>query len=444
MDYINNTINNLKNTLEGIKNTMSNIMDVLNTIGEIIGTIIEILGFIGFKVFLLLLSTSFIMWLLNLVSPVNRKINYFLSVGIVLWLAITTKMSFQLVILKYIAIILSPFIVIYAVNILIKLGKITYKFIKIYIKRIDFCLLRKKIQNLNINDNIALLLTTDLPTLQEIEKAKEFTKNFKNNLIILENEKISLTDNENKIVFSNELKISQFLKSINTKDIKFLWFWSQSYRTNELLEKLKANKKIKQKQEIIGCGDNSYILNFLQNDWNWSIIYGLNFKDFMNSNIIYENNESSNYIFNTKIFTLSLINNFNIQDKYFLKSKMVGSDLSVLASTIGTSNFLEFKNKILFLSFNFRNYRIFYREFLQLINFIIDNNHKPKSIIINNKNSKNHYNYSNIIQTCNEYLKNNKINIPIFEIKDINFIRLNDKYLIEYQNNNINLKLLAK
>ena len=124
MDYINGVVDNIKSTLEGIKTTMSNIMDVLGTIGDIIGTIAEILAFIGLKVFLLLLATSFTMWLLNLISPVNRKINYFVSVILVIWFAITINMPFQIVILKYILIILSPFILVYLVNLLIKLGKI--------------------------------------------------------------------------------------------------------------------------------------------------------------------------------------------------------------------------------------------------------------------------------------------------------------------------------
>ena len=285
MDYINKGVDNIKSTLEGIKTTMSNIMDVLGTIGDIIGTIAEILGFIGFKVFLLLLSTSFIMWVLNLVSPVNRKINYFLSVVIVLWLAITTKMSFQSIILKYILIILSPFILIYLVNFLIKLGKIIYDTLKVYIKRIDLPILRKKIQKLNENDNIALLFTTDLPTLQDIEDSKSFIKNLKYNLSILENEKIALTDSKKRIIFSNELKLSQFTKSSKSKDAKLLWFWSQSYKTNELLEQLKTIERIKQSKDIIGCGDNSYILNFLQNKWNWAVIYGENFKDFIKTGI---------------------------------------------------------------------------------------------------------------------------------------------------------------
>lgn len=443
MDYINKGVDNIKSTLEGIKTTMSNIMDVLGTIGDIIGTIAEILGFIGFKVFLLLLSTSFIMWVLNLVSPVNRKINYFLSVVIVLWLAITTKMSFQSIILKYILIILSPFILIYLVNFLIKLGKIIYDTLKVYIKRIDLSILRKKIQKLNENDNIALLFTTDLPTLQDIEDSKSFIKNLKYNLLILENEKIALTNSQQKIIFSNELKISQFTKSLKSKDIKLLWFWSQSYKTNELLEQLKTIEKIKQSKDIIGCGDNSYILNFLQNKWNWSIIYGENFKDFIKTEIK-EDFDLSNYIFNQNIFELSLLNEINIPENYFLKSKMVGSDLSVLASTIGTSNFLNFKNNILFLSCDFTSFRRFYREFLQLINFIIDNKHKPQAIIINNLLKKDKYYFTNIIQSCNKYLKDSKIDIPVFEIKNMNFIRLNNTYTIEFKENKITLKLLTK
>ena len=149
-----------------------------------------------------------------------------------------------------------------------------------------------------------------------------------------------------------------------------------------------------------------------------------------------------NNILTKNLFKINLINDFSLENNYFIKSKMIGSDLTVLSSSIGSNNFLNFKNKILFLSCNFRNHKIFYRELFQLINFIVDNNYTPKAIIIHNETNKNIYNTSDIINSCNNYFKENGISIPIFKIEDVDFIKLNRKYLIEYKNNEIVLKLI--
>lgn len=439
MDYIRSILDYLKSTIDGIKSTMSTIKDILSTIGDIIGTVVDLLGFIGFKVFILLLSTAFIMWILNLVSPINRKINYFLSVCVVLWIAITAKMPIQVVILKYVLIISLPFIITYSINFLMKNCAILYKKWLLYKNKFSFSLFKKNYINLKNEDNIAILLTTDLPTIDELKQAKNFINDAGYKFSLFESEKISLVDNKNKIIFSNDLKISQFEKSILSKNIKLLWFWSQSYKINEVMQKLNKIKKIKQNKEIIGGGDNSFILNFLQDKWNWHIIYGKNFKDFL---LLKGNMVDLNNILTKNLFKINLINDFSLENNYFIKSKMVGSDLTVLSSSIGSNNFLNFKNKILFLSCNFRNHKIFYRELFQLINFIVDNNYTPKAIIIHNETNKNIYNTSDIINSCNNYFKENGISIPIFKIEDVDFIKLNRKYLIEYKNNEIVLKLI--
>ena len=116
MDYLNNTLDYLKNTVESIKSGFGVVKDIVVSIGHVIGTIVDILGFIGFRVFILLITTSFIVWILNFVSPVSRKTNYFIAVGMVLWIGLTAKMPLQIVMLKYILIILSPFIITYIVN----------------------------------------------------------------------------------------------------------------------------------------------------------------------------------------------------------------------------------------------------------------------------------------------------------------------------------------
>ena len=104
-DYIDNTLEYIKATIESFKIGFNTVKEIIISIGTIIGTIVDILGFIGFRVFLLLLITAFIAWVLNLVSPISKKTNYFVAVGVTIWIGITAKLPVQIVITKYIIII---------------------------------------------------------------------------------------------------------------------------------------------------------------------------------------------------------------------------------------------------------------------------------------------------------------------------------------------------
>lgn len=442
MDYINNTMNYLKSSLESIKSAVISTKDIIVSIGKIIGTVAELLGFIGFRVFILLMTTAFVLWLLNLVSPVTRKTNYVVAVGLVLWLAITAKMPVQIVILKYALIIISPFIISYIANFLIKNFNKVYKFVlnKIYsaTSRINFKFLGRKKYILGHNDNIGLLLSSDLPTINEIKQAKYFIKALTYNISILEDEKISLVDDNNRIIFLNETKVSQFKRSIASKDIKLLWFWSEDYNANELLDSLSKTKKIVQNKDIIGGGDNSFILNFLQQKWNWEVIYGQNLKHFI---IKYQHDKKTiaDVIENTT-HSLNLINDYTVEEGFFLRDKIVGSDLFVLVNEIGTANQLNFRNKILFLDIVVESRRVLYRLINQLQNHIISRNMKPRAIVFGNIALKDSANPTEIIKFFSKSLDDGNIHIPFFKIQDFDFVRLNRECLIEYKNSAIILK----
>lgn len=446
--YIDNTLDYLKTTLDVIKSSMSAAKDILVAIGNIIGTIVEILGFIGFRVFILLITTAFVLWLLNLVSPISRKTNYIIAVGLVLWLAITAKMPVQIVVLKYVIIIISPFIITSVANFFVKnlgsLGKIIINKLNVIFARIEFNLFRKNLNKINYGDTIGIVFTSDLPTIDEIDRSKMFFESLDYKSLVIEEEKISLVDDDKKIVFSNDLKASQLLRSLESRDIKLLWFWSNDYAANLTINGINKIKSLNQNKYVIGCAENSFILNFLQDKWNWKVIYGCNLKKFIEKYSLNEKPEKNivENIFENISYSLSIINDCDIGNNYFLKEKIVGSDLSALVDSIGTNNSLTFKNRILFLDGKYDSKVIFFRALNHLKNYMLDNAIYPKSIVFGNILLKDGLSIAEIINDFNTSLKEKNINIPFFQIKNFNFIKLNEQCIIEYKDNIISLFII--
>ncbi|MDD2839763.1 MAG: hypothetical protein PHY80_01360 [Rickettsiales bacterium] len=435
IDYVSNTLDYLKNTIEGLKSGFIVVKDIIVSISHIIGTIADILGFIGFRVFILLITTAFITWLLNFVSPISRKTNYFLAVAIVLWIGITAKMPLQIVILKYILIMLSPFVLTAIVNFLVKNAGIYLKIAKnkilVVFAKIGYDF-RKKIFKIKKGEQIGVLFDCDLPSINEIEIAKDKIKEVFYEPIIYCDEKISLTDNNGKIVFHNNLKSEQFIKSASDKSIKLLWFWGFSYRDNGIVEKLSKSKKIKQSKLIIGNSYNSQILNFLQSRWNWKIIYGRNLKDCRKF-------EDIDDILASRWQNLLLINDFEIQDGYFLKEMFVGGDFQCVVNGFGTNSQLEFKNKVLFFDCLISSRAEFYKYITHLKNFIVDNKYYPKAIILGKIIIEDSFSYADIFKEFSDYFKDNSICIPIFQCSNIDLITLNVYHIISYNMGKINL-----
>ena len=221
-----------------------------------------------------------------------------------------------------------------------------------------------------------------------------------------------------------------------------MWFWSESYGSNEIINKLNKQKIVKQNKAIVGSGDNGYILNFLQQKWKWKIIYGKNLKDFITSNYNNHNIDLDKIIFNKKQYELSLINNYLISDNYFLKEKIVGGNLLTIVNSIATYSQLNFKNMILFLDCSFKNKIYFYKALNHLQQYMLANNIFPKAIIIASLDSENSTNIHDIISNFSNNLIENNVNIPIFYADTIKFITLNTTSNIIYTNNKIILNII--
>ena len=173
-------------------------------------------------------------------------------------------------------------------------------------------------------------------------------------------------------------------------------------------------------------------MNFLQSKWNWKVIYGANLKD---CEKFYDIED----IILDQWRSLSLINDFEIQDGYFLKEKVVGGDFQCLINGFGTKNELNFKGKILFLDCVANSKSEFYKYMIHLKNFIIDNKCCPKAIVISKIFIQDGLGYAGVIEDFYSCLKANSICIPIFQCNNVNYITLNENHIINYNMSKINL-----
>ncbi|MDR0423653.1 MAG: hypothetical protein LBH46_03620 [Rickettsiales bacterium] len=400
----------IKTTLNSILSTITATKDVIVTIGSAISTLGQILGFIGFRVFVLLCLTTFSVWILNICSPTSRRINYFLSVVLVSWISINSKMPLQLVTFKYLALILSPLVVttlirfLYRVFIIIK-RQVDKKMSELVAKT-DFNIVPPHLKLPEILS--PTILFTTLPTKDEFDKIEAK---------IFEKEKIALVDNDGKIIFNNENKISQFKRASEDKETNIMLFYSSSYGADSLVKALEKIPKIKQIKNIVGNGDNCFILNFLQNRWGWQVIYANNYREGID--------------LDKKEFELKLINNHTIKTKV-IKRKIIASDIGVFSVSP-----ISIKNRFLFLGGTVENEIIFYRYLWQILNFISQNEQYPSAIILSAINVKT--DMANLVENFNTTLMQKNINFPIF-ITNRGMVISNKNALIELRDNDYILK----
>lgn len=431
MSYLDTTINYIKTSVESIRSSFIAIKEILVSIGNILGTIIDILGFIGFRVLLLLIITAFVAWILNLVSPISKKTNYFVAVGVVLWIGLTAKLPIQVVILKYILIILSPFLITKIVNFVVKNFEKILKISLFYFKKFLF-LLCDRIRNGNLklqkNLKIGIVFDEDLPTINEIEDCKKNLKCMQYEPVVLSSKNISLVDDKKRIVFSKKLQIEQFVDTLTDKKIKVMLFWGNSFIENGLINDIDRKYNFrKQKKLVIGNGSNGKLFNFLQTKWNWKVFYGVNGKNLGNLNI-------EELVNDKKEFKLGIVNDFKIENDYFLKKVVVGGDLQSIIDSIGTASELNFKNKILFFDYNSASKVIFYKNMIHLAEFIIKSRFVPICIVLGKIG--NDFDYFEIIDEFDSLLRGADINFPIFQ-SNINYLLLNEKHIIKIQENDI-------
>ncbi|MGZ3794044.1 MAG: S66 peptidase family protein [Bdellovibrio sp.] len=155
-----------------------------------------------------------------------------------------------------------------------------------------------------------------------------------------------------------------FLKAaIESKDSNAIWCLRGGYGSNRLLPMLSKLKKPKEPKLLIGISDISSLHTFLIQEWGWPTLHGP-LLDRLGRNLVapkYEK-ELYNLLFGKqtqiefkKLKPLNLMAH-KVQN---LKSKIVGGNLTVLQSTMGTPWQIDARKSLLFVEdLGERGYRI--------------------------------------------------------------------------------------
>ncbi|MNS86027.1 putative murein peptide carboxypeptidase [compost metagenome] len=155
-----------------------------------------------------------------------------------------------------------------------------------------------------------------------------------------------------------------FLKAaIESKDSTTIWCLRGGYGSNRLLPMLAKLKKPKEPKLLVGLSDITSLHVFFRQEWGWNTIHGP-ILDRMGRNKVkpQEEKELHRLLFGEdKEITFKKLKPLNDAAKKTtsIKAKVVGGNLTVLHSTLGTPWQIEAKNSLLFLEdIGERGYRI--------------------------------------------------------------------------------------
>jgi len=183
---------------------------------------------------------------------------------------------------------------------------------------------------------------------------------------------------------------------------------------------LQETKKIAQTKLFIGFSDITSLGIFLQQKWNWKIIYGPMLNQLAFDKVTAQSKKSIlDFIFGKKIELKYRLEVKNSAKK--IEGEVVGGCLSVIASQFATSNQLDFENKILFLEDIDESGEKIDRYFCQFVQNMLRAKSYPSAILLGNycfgMTIKKKQNVALAIKKLSERLQENKIDIAVFEEK---------------------------
>jgi muramoyltetrapeptide carboxypeptidase len=143
------------------------------------------------------------------------------------------------------------------------------------------------------------------------------------------------------------------LKNAINSDSKIIWCLRGGYGSARLLERLSKLKRPKTAKILIGYSDITALHLFLNQKWGWETIHGPMITSF--SDTQFEKKclaEIKNLLLATKEqkeFKLSPLNPFAERSQTKVSGELIGGNLAMVQSLIGTSFELKGKDKIIFL-----------------------------------------------------------------------------------------------
>lgn len=152
---------------------------------------------------------------------------------------------------------------------------------------------------------------------------------------------------------NDQKRFEFFKKSVTSFDSKAVWCLRGGYGSIRLLPMISKMKAPKNQKLFIGISDISSLHIYLNQKWNWPTLHAPLLDRVAQNKLTAENIKElveviKNPDYVTKFENLVPINSAAEKTK-LIKSKIIGGNLTVVNSTIGTDFQIETENKILFL-----------------------------------------------------------------------------------------------
>jgi muramoyltetrapeptide carboxypeptidase len=179
---------------------------------------------------------------------------------------------------------------------------------------------------LKIVENLGLSVSTE-PYSKLIDKSFEFLSNDAN------------------------IRFAHLEKALNNPKSKALWFMAGGYGSYQLLDMLGKIPAPVTKKIVIGFSDNTPLINYFTDRWNWHCIYGPTLLQIVNKKI----SESAVDMIKKALFenTYADINLFALNSaakkNNIVAGKILGGCLSLVQTSVGTPQCINTKGKIILL-----------------------------------------------------------------------------------------------
>ena len=175
-------------------------------------------------------------------------------------------------------------------------------------------------------------------------KAKELLKSWGLNVIIGEN----VFKDDGHFAGTDKERISDFQSALDNKSVKAIWCARGGYGTMRIIDNLNYEKYKENPKWIIGYSDITAIHNDIHNQDSESI-HGMMCKSLKDINI-YENESVKllkKTLFGEKLSYQIEANKYNIEGES--RGKLIGGNLTLLHSLLGSNSSIDTDGKILFI-----------------------------------------------------------------------------------------------
>lgn len=280
------------------------------------------------------------------------------------------------------------------------------------------------------NDLVDMISPATSCTKDEIKKAKKYLSNIglRSNMFFEKKMTLARKVHYDLPIFSVEDRFEQLMQAIESESSKVIWCLKGGYGSGDLLKLLVKVKPIEQKKFFIGFSDITSLTSFFVERWGWKVFCAPMLMQLAEDKITSSaQRQLLSALFGERKkleYQLVALNQPALECN-LVKAQIIGGCFGVLSSHFGTSNQINFKDKILFLEGIKESGERLDRYFRQLTEIIIEKQQYPKAILLGNFLRSDPYNISRggpkaksmklALSRFIERFVENQLEIPIFE-----------------------------